>query len=154
MMTQSRGAGPRCVCSATSCDIHRSSLAWWGSQLRWGSDNPIIRYNSSAVHRANILPDLPPLELAPPQPEPTIDEQSATIAPQDMTYCTAPDTTATEADVTVQATTSARGRGIPRGRGTSARGRTVVSARVAVAPGGKKPPANAVEKRKREVRIA
>ncbi|KAI5449592.1 DASH complex subunit dam1 [Naganishia albida] len=97
--------------------------------------------------------DLPPLEPAPPQPEPTIDEQSATIAPQDMTYCTAPDTTATEADVTIQATTSARGRGIPRGRGTSARGRTVVSARVAVAPGGKKPPANAVEKRKREAAV-
>lgn len=111
----------------------------------------ILRVNElSRVHLADLLSDIPPLEPALPQPEPTIDEPSTTITPQDMTYCTAPDTTETEADVTIQAPISARGRGIPRGRGTSARGRAGVGARTA-APGGKRAPANAVEKRKREV---
>lgn len=71
-----------------------------------------------------------------------------------MTYCTAPDTTATEADTTVVPGPSSRGRGIPRGRATGTRGRAAV-ARAAVMSGEqgvkRKAAMTPVERRRREV---
>ncbi|KAJ9097569.1 hypothetical protein QFC20_006144 [Naganishia adeliensis] len=130
--------GPQCVAFALS-----PSRAYVLRLARSPSDHP-----------ADPSPDLPPLEPEQPTLEP-IEEPSTTTAPQDMTYCTAPDTTATEADITIQAPTSGRGRGIPRGRTTtSARGRAPVGAGTTTAvPGGKKAPANAIERRKREAAV-
>lgn len=109
-------------------------------------------------HLANRLP-VPPL-VEPEQPHQELQEdqpsiQSTQLQPQDMTYCTAPDTTSTDADTTIIPGPSVRGRGIPRGRVTSARGRVVTATRAPTTAGEsgvkKKAAMTPVERRKREV---
>ncbi|GHJ89411.1 hypothetical protein NliqN6_5813 [Naganishia liquefaciens] len=104
---------------------------------------------------------VPPL-AEPEQPPPEIPEEQSTaqstqVQPQDMTYCTVPDTTSTEADTTIIPGPSARGRGIPRGRTTSTRGRVVSGTRAPAATGEqgvrKKATMAPAERRKREAAV-